>query len=129
MNIDTSLSEKQNNQNDVIKNDVITNNASIINGNDYDVSHLLRISEQIEATSKFNHIEVVRLLNEYPEITLTENKYGVHINLTNVPNHVIEKLDMFINHVQRQEKLLSDVERQKEEFKNIYFTKDNKEIV
>jgi hypothetical protein len=98
------------------------------NYNDYEVPHLLRISEQIEAMSKFNHIEVVRILSEYPEITLTENKYGIHINLTNVPNHIIKKLEMFINHVNHQEKLLSDVENQKEEFKNIYFTKDNKEM-
>jgi hypothetical protein len=92
------------------------------NYNDYEVPHLLRISEQIEAMSKFNHIEVVRILSEYPEITLTENKYGIHINLTNVPNHIIKKLELFINHVNHQEKLLSDVENQKEEFKNIYFT-------
>jgi len=98
------------------------------NYNDYEVPHLLRISEQIEAMSKFNHIEVVRILSEYPEITLTENKYGIHINLTNVPNHIIKKLELFINHVNHQEKLLSDVENQKEEFKNIYFTKDNKEL-
>jgi hypothetical protein len=98
------------------------------NYNDYEVPHLLRISEQIEAMSKFNHIEVVRILSEYPEITLTENKYGIHINLTNVPNHIIKKLELFINHVNHQEKLLSDVENQKEEFKNIYFTKDNKEM-
>ena len=98
------------------------------NYNDYEVPHLLRISEQIEAMSKFNHVEVVRILSEYSEITLTENKYGIHINLTNVPNHIIKKLEMFINHVNHQEKLLSDVENQKEEFKNIYFTKDNKEM-
>lgn len=102
--------------------------TSNTNYNDYEVPHLLRISEQIEAMSKFNHVEVVRILSEYPEITLTENKYGIHINLTNVANHIIKKLEMFINHVNHQEKLLSEVENQKEEFKNIYFTKDNKEM-
>jgi hypothetical protein len=96
--------------------------------NDYEVSHLLRISEQIEAMCKFNHIEVVRILSEHPEITLTENKYGIHINLTNVPSHIIEKLELFIKHVHNQEKMLNDVENQKEEYKNIYFTKDNKEM-
>jgi hypothetical protein len=98
------------------------------NENSYEIPQLLRISEKIEAMSKFNHIEVARILSGYPEISLTENKYGIHINLTNVPNHILGKLEDFINHVQKQEKLLNDVEQQKEEFKNIYFVKDNKEM-
>jgi hypothetical protein len=115
--------------NTIISSDLQNEQVLKKSGNDYEVCRLLRISEQIEAMGKFNHIEVVRILSSYSEVTLTENKYGIHINLTDVSNDIIEKLCMFIKHVQHQEKMLSDVEQQKEDFKNTYFIKDNKEIV
>ena len=57
-----------------------------------------------------------------------ENKYGVHINLSELPQEIIEELEMYIHYVHTQEDTLHQVEQQKETFKNIYFTKDNKEI-
>ena len=36
---------------------------------------------------------------------------------------------MYINYVNTQECNLNELEKQKEEFKNIYFTKDNKDNI
>jgi len=86
------------------------------------------IRDKLEEMSKFNQIEVLRILSKYKEVTLNENKYGVHINLTDLNEEIVEELKKYINYVNTQENTLDQVEQQKESFKNIYFTKDNKDI-
>ena len=96
--------------------------------NDYSVSELNYIRETIENMNKFNQIEVLRIMNKHSEVTLNENKYGVHINLSDLKNEIIEELTNYIKYVNAQEISLHQDEKQKESFKNIYFTKDNKDI-
>jgi len=95
--------------------------------NHFSVSELNYIRETIENMNKFNQIEVLRIMNKHDEITLNENKYGVHINLSELQNEIIEELSTYIKYVNTQEINLHQVEKQKESFKNIYFTKDNKD--
>ncbi len=95
--------------------------------NSYSASELDYIREIIEAMNKFNQIEVLKILNNHKDITLNENKYGIHINLSEIKNEVIEEINNFIKYVNAQEKNLNQVEKQKESYKNIYFTKDNKD--
>jgi hypothetical protein len=78
--------------------------------------------------SKFNQIEILRILNKYNDVTICENKYGIHINLSEVKKEIIEELKAYINYVNTQEYTLHQLEEKKETFKNIYFTKDNKDI-
>lgn len=96
---------------------------------DISVIELNTIREKIESMSKFNQIEVLRILSKRKNVTLNENKYGIHINLTEVDKSIIEELKVYINYVNAQELNLNEMELQKEEFKNIYFTKDNKDNV
>jgi hypothetical protein len=96
--------------------------------NTFSVSELDYIRETIESMNKFNQIEVLRIMNKHSEVTLNENKYGVHINLSELQNEIIEELTNYIKYVNTQENTLHQTEKQKESFKNIYFTKDNKDI-
>ena len=48
----------------------------------YDYNTINCIREQIENMSKFNQIEVLRILKNHKNIIINENKYGIHINLT-----------------------------------------------
>ena len=50
------------------------------------------------------------------------------LEVTKLRIDIIEKLKVYINYVNTQELNLNEMEKQKEEFKNIYFTKDNKDI-
>lgn len=96
--------------------------------NDIDNNELNFIRETIEKMNKFNQIEILRILQKCKEVTLCENKYGVHINLSEVKNEIIEEMKMYINYVNTQEMTLFQMEEEKEKFKNTYFTKDNKDI-
>jgi len=93
-----------------------------------DVSELNSIRDKIELMPKFNQVEVLRIFSKHSNVTLNENKYGVHINLTDLSEIIIEELKIYIKYVNTQELNLNEMERQKEDFKNTFFGKDNKDI-
>jgi hypothetical protein len=92
------------------------------------ILELNSMRDTLESMSKFNQVEVLRILSKHKEVMLNENKYGVHINLSDLKGEIIDELKKYINYVNTQEIALHQVEQQKETFKNIYFTKDNKDI-
>lgn len=95
--------------------------------NNYPVSKLNFIREKIENMNKFNQVEVLRILNKNSEVTLNENKYGIHINLSEVKTEILDEICTYINYVNTQEIALNMVEQQKEDYKNTYFSKDIKD--
>jgi hypothetical protein len=96
--------------------------------NNFTSPELDNIRITIENMNKFNQIEVLRILNKHPTVTLNENKYGVHVNLSELKKEIVEELNVFINYVTTQEMTLHNFEKKKEDFKNTYFTKDNKDM-
>jgi len=112
--------------------DPIYNLDSVENESDdeedsFNSQELNSIREKIESMPKFNQIEVLRILSSYKNITLNENKYGVLINMTDLKREVIEKLKEYINYVNTQETNLNEFETRIQQYKNIYFVKDNKD--
>jgi len=90
-------------------------------------NELLFIRDSVESMNKFNHVELLKILHKYPNVTLNENKYGIHINLSEIPNNIITELTEYITYVKTQEKTLKYDEVKKENLKNDFFTKDNKD--
>jgi NTP pyrophosphatase (non-canonical NTP hydrolase) len=95
--------------------------------NYYPVTKLNYIRETIENMNKFNQVEVLRILNKNNEVTINENKYGIHINLSELKNELLDEICVYINYVNTQEITLNMIEQQKEDFKNTYFSKDIKD--
>jgi len=91
------------------------------------IAELNSIRDKIESMPKFSQIEILRILSKSNNVTLNENKYGVHINLTDVDKTIIHEIKNYINYVNAQEINLIEIENQKEQFINIYFSKDNKD--
>jgi hypothetical protein len=108
--------------------DAIT--EAIISTNDvntFSTNDLNYVRDSIESMNKFNQIEILRILNNHNSVMLNENKYGIHVNLSELSTVILDKLVVYIKYVNTQEVDLNKVEQQKEDFKNIYFTKDNKD--
>jgi hypothetical protein len=97
--------------------------------NNYSVSELNYIRETIENMNKFNQIEVLRILSRHSEVILNENKYGIHINLSELNKDIINELNIYIKYVNTQELTLNSIEQQKEDYRNTYFTKDIKDNI
>ena len=94
---------------------------------DYSINELNYIRETIENMNKFNQIEVLRILIKNNSVIINENKYGIHINLTELKSHILDELILYIKYVNTQEYTLNEVEQQKENYKNTYFSKDIKD--
>jgi hypothetical protein len=92
------------------------------------INQLNYIREQIENMSKFNQIEILRILTKHKNVTINENKYGIHINLSELQDDILNELVVYIKYVNTQEIYLNSAEKEKENYKNTFFIKDNKEI-
>ena len=95
--------------------------------NNFSVSEINYIRDSIENMNKFNQVEVLRILNKNSEVTINENKYGIHINLSELSKEILDELNVYINYVKTQEITLKSIEQQKEDYKNTYFSKDIKD--
>ena len=93
----------------------------------FTTSKLNYIRDSIENMNKFNQIEVLRILNKSKDVILNENKNGIYVNLTEIDDLVLSELVNFIDYTTGQENLLSSTEKEKEVYKQKYFTKDNKD--
>jgi len=95
--------------------------------NNFSVSELNYIRDAVENMNKFNQIEILRILNNHKDVTINENKYGIHINLSDLKKDLLDELNVYIKYVNTQEVALHQVEKEKETYKNTYFTKDIKD--
>ena len=92
--------------------------------NNYSISELNYLRESIENMNKFNQVEVLRIFNNHKDVTLNENKYGIHINLSELKKEILDELSTYVKYVNTQESALNTVEKKKEDYRNTYFTKD-----
>ena len=96
--------------------------------NDNSETILNEIKLSIESMSKTHHIEILKIMTKNPLIKLNENKSGVYVNLSFLPQDTITELGQCIKYIQEQEHSLNDLEIQKNEFKhNFFMEKDNKD--
>jgi hypothetical protein len=71
-----------------ITNDIICKYEA----NNLSASELNYIRETIENMNKFNQIEILKILSKYQEVTLNENNYGIHINLSDLKTEIINEI-------------------------------------
>jgi hypothetical protein len=76
----------------------------------------------IETMIKIHQVEILRILHRNG-VYINENQNGTHINLMDLQPAVLEEVNKYLEYVKYQENSLDIDERQKEEYKNIFFTK------
>lgn len=76
---------------------------------------------KIEAMTKVNQIEVLRILKASTDVRLNENKSGVFVNMSFLPENALDDLVRYIQYVEEQEETLKTAENQKDDFKSEYF--------
>jgi hypothetical protein len=79
------------------------------------------IKVAIEKLNKIQHIEILNILNKNPLIKLNENRNGVLVNMSYLPDETIDELNKYLDYVKDQENSLEQIETQKEEFKSAFF--------
>jgi signal-transduction protein with cAMP-binding, CBS, and nucleotidyltransferase domain len=86
---------------------------------------LQTLKGRIEKMPVYHQIEILRIFKE-SDILLNENNNGTFINLTELDNSIIDKLDKYISYVNEQETQLNEIENEKDRIQNTFF-KDNKD--
>ena len=66
-----------------------------------------KLKKDIEQMPKVNHVEVLRMFKQN-KIQLNENQNGVFINMTELDDAIIEKLQQYVEYVISQHKELSE---------------------
>jgi|UniRef100_A0A6C0IMT1 hypothetical protein len=97
--------------------------TAIVNGNnDFSISELDFIRKLIENMDKHNQVEILKLIYESNHKCINENKYGIHINMTELSNDIIEKINKNIKYVNIQENEINNIEHKKEKYISTYFS-------
>lgn len=91
-----------------------------------DVTKLEVLKERIECLSKFQQVEILKILSKNL-CKLNENKSGIFVNMTFLETDVIEEIEKYMSYVDDQADTFKTVEYQKEEFKNIILEQDQSE--
>lgn len=80
------------------------------------------IRDTIELMNRQNHIDILKILVKHKDICINSNKSGLRINLTELNSDIINELINYIKYIQNQENVLKEDEKQKENYKNEYFS-------
>ena len=91
-----------------------------------DVTKLEVLKERIECLSKFQQVEILKILSKNL-CKLNENKSGIFVNMTFLETDVIDEIEKYMSYVEDQDDTFKTVEYQKEEFKNIILEQDQPE--
>jgi hypothetical protein len=86
---------------------------------------LAALKDKIERLGKVNQLEILSILKNANGIKLNENKNGVFVNMSFLPDDALAEIDKYVKYVYDQEKTLNDFENQKQDFKNTFFTATN----
>jgi|LauGreSuBDMM15SN_2_FD.fasta_scaffold339993_1 hypothetical protein len=101
--------------------------TEIVERSSANIQLLENLKTKIETMNKKQHIEILKILTQFPNVKLNENKSGVFINLLFLPNETIEELDKYIQYIDEQETNIMSIETQKNEYKTTYFTEKQHE--
>jgi hypothetical protein len=85
------------------------------------------IKKQIEQMDKTHQIEILKILKQNNTITLNENKSGVYVNLSFLPEITIEDIKKYIQYTNVQENFISNLEIQQTNFKNTFFSSEKED--
>lgn len=83
---------------------------------------LTAIKDKIEKLNKNNQLEILSILRNTNGVKLNENKNGVFVNMSFLSRETLVELDKYVKYVYDQEKTLNEIEIQKQDYKNTFFT-------
>ena len=84
------------------------------------LADLKQMKDRVEALNQHHQIQILKIITQ-DNVGMTENKNGSFINLTNVDDAVISKINNYLSYVDEQETQLNEVENQKTELTKQFF--------
>ena len=75
----------------------------------------------IENMTKIHQIEILKIMKKHSVVKINENKSGVFVNLSFLPENCLDEIRNYLTYVHDQEDLLLPLESQKNVYKNTFF--------
>ena len=91
-------------------------------------AELEQLKIRVEKLEKDQQIEILRILNEDQKVKLNENKSGVYVNLSFLPEDTMVKIKNYLNYISEQEKILLMTENKKENYAKTYFDDEDENV-
>lgn len=91
-------------------------------------AELEQLKTRVEKLEKDQQIEILRILNEDQKVKLNENKSGVYVNLSFLPEDTMIKIKTYLNYISEQEKILLMTENKKENYAKTYFDDEDENV-
>lgn len=79
------------------------------------------LKDRVENMDKHHQIEILRILKEDKSVLLNENVNGVFINLSDVGDRSINRIQNYLVYVDKQNKNINQIENKKDEIEKIFF--------
>lgn len=76
------------------------------------------LKDKIEKLEKYHQIEILRIIKNFSNIKINENKNGTFINLSEVSDDCLKQLEEYLKYVYTQEKIFADIENKKIEIQS-----------
>tara|TARA_B100000941_G_C27993919_1_gene297115 strand:- start:55 stop:339 length:285 start_codon:yes stop_codon:yes gene_type:complete len=80
---------------------------------------LQNIKKIVESYNIEQQEDILNIIREGDDISINENKNGFFINLTNLNNDIITKIEKYMEYIILQENHLTNIEFQKKEYEQI----------
>ena len=93
-----------------------------------DIERLQEIKETIEKMTLCHQKQILTILNEESSVILSENNNGIFINLSDLDQKVLIKMEEYIEYVDTQQSQLLSMENKKDNIKNSFFVGNNKSV-
>ena len=76
--------------------------------------------QKISALDAKEHIIIGTILRKYPSVKLNENKGGVMVNVSTLPEDAIREIEKYLNYLETQQSVLNKIESQTNEYKQYF---------
>ena len=93
-----------------------------------DIERLQEIKETIEKMTLCHQKQILTILNEESSVILSENNNGIFINLSDLDQTVLIKMEEYIEYVDTQQSQLLSMENKKDNIKNSFFVGNKKSV-
>ena len=78
---------------------------------------LNKLKMTIEKLEETHHIHIGSILRQHSANKLNTNKSGILVNLSTIPEDILQQVQVYVDYVADQEKLISKLESTAEEWK------------
>jgi len=87
----------------------------------HEINKLQTIKTEIEDLNPTYQIEILKIIIGDDSVNISENNNGIFINLTDLNDDMINKLENFIQYVKAQQVQLANIEIKKDVIKKTFF--------